>query len=303
MKLFYLIVVFYFAGIETVIPQVGSSAGKDSLVTLRYLCNKQYSDIYKENGDLSYISPRGELAGPVKYIINGRITRTYIILAVPELPVAFAMVPDFTVKVIDDKSSGVRTPNLKLGGTFYFRLSQSVKNYKYATLKFTHHSNGQDGEALNMDGTINTRTGNFSTNYLTVGYNFGNRTKPLNSIYYTLNHYGGFEWHKWFNYEKALTHDYGFTKVLYEFSLRRYVQQKENWRANIGLNYAVNAMTNYDAFAIKKRLNVEASFNYSFPFMNNVFLMAAAGYYGEDPYNIYYRNKYSYLRLGISTGL
>lgn len=303
MKLVCLIVVFYLTGIETVIPQTVNSAARDSLITRRYLRNREYSDIYKENGDLSYISPRGELAGPVKYIINGRVTKTYMILAIPESPVAFAIVPDFTVKVIDEKSSGVRTPSLKLGGTLYFRLSKSVSNYKYATLKFTHHSNGQDGEALNENGTINTHDGNFSTNYLTIGYNSGRKTRALNAVSYSLNHYGGFEWHKWFHYEKALRNDYGFTRVIYDFSLRRYVRQKENWRAEVGLNYAINAMQNYDAFSIKKRLNAEASFNYSFPFMNNVFLMAAMGYYGEDPYNIYYRNKYSYFRLGVSSGL
>nr|WP_232325313.1 hypothetical protein [Pedobacter panaciterrae] len=303
MKLFCLIIAFYFTGINTVISQTVNSEVKDSLVTLRYLYNREYSDIYKENADLSYISPRGELTGPVKYIINGRVTKTYMILAIPESPIAFAIVPDFTVKVIDERSSGVRTPSLKLGGTLYFRLSKSVNNYKYATLKFTHHSNGQDGEALNSDGTINTINGNFSTNYLTIGYNSGTKTRSLNDISYSLNHYGGFEWHKWFNYEKALKNDYGFTRVLYDFSLRRYVKQKENWRADVGVNYAVNAMQEYGAFALKKRLNVESSFNYSFPFMNNVFLMAAVGYYGEDPYNIYYQNKYSYIRLGVSSGL
>jgi len=303
MKLLYLIVVFYFAGIGTVISQAVNSAARDSLITRRYLHNREYSDIYKENGDLSYISPRGELAGPIKYIINGRVTKTYMILAIPELPVAFAMVPDFTVKVIDERSSGVRTPSLKLGGTFYFRLSKSVSNYKYATLKFTHHSNGQDGEALDSAGRINTRNGNFSTNYLTIGYNSGTKTSAVNAVSYSFNHYAGFEWHKWFHYEKALTHDYGFTRIIYDFSLRRYVKKKENWRSDIGLNYAVNAMQNYGALAIKKRLNIEGSFNYSFPFMNNVFLMAAVGYYGEDPYNIYYRNKYSYFRLGVSSGL
>jgi hypothetical protein len=36
--------------------------------------------------------------------------------------------------------------------------------------------------------------------------------------------------------------------------------------------------------------------------MKNAFLMAAVGYYGEDPYNIYFRDQYAFLRFGISTG-
>ena len=73
-------------------------------------------------------------------------------------------------------------------------------------------------------------------------------------------------------------------------------------RINTEFSYAINEIQGYDFLAPKKRLNAEISIHYSFPFMNNVFLMAAAGYYGEDPYNIYFNDKYGYVRFGISTG-
>lgn len=278
-----------------------------ALICLGYLHqgkaqNAEYLSIYKENKEFSYTSPAGEIGAPVKYVINGRLTTSYLLLATEKLPVSFALVPDFTVKVIDERSAGVRTPSLKLGGVFYARIGQSAKDYKYASLKFTHHSNGQDGEALNPDGNINTRNGNFSTNYLTLTYHFGHRNNAAEK-YHTANHDAGLEWHKWFSYEKALENDYGFTRLIYNFSYRRYVLEKENWRLNAGVNYAINKMDTYKIHALKKRLNAETSFHYSFPFMRKAFLMAAAGYYGEDPYNIYYRDKYAYLRFGVSSGL
>lgn len=85
--------------------------------------------------------------------------------------------------------------------------------------------------------------------------------------------------------------------------MRRQVAQRENWRLNAVVSYAINKMDEYKLPALKKRLNAESSFHYSFPFMHHAFLMAAAGYYGEDPYNIYYRNKYGYLRFGVSSAL
>lgn len=266
--------------------------------------NNDFIQLYKENAELSYISPKGEVGAPSKYVINGRMTTTYMLLATEKLPIAFAVVPDFTVRVRDEKSAGVRTPSFRLGGTLFVRLDRSIPDYKYATLKFTHHSNGQDGEALNPDGSINTVNGNFTTNYLTLSYHFGRDVnKQKAKGYYSLNHEAGFEWHKWFSYEKALEHDYGFSRLIYNFSLRNYQPAKEQWRLNAEINYAVNPMTAYQFTAIKKRLNSELSFHYSFPFMNNAYLMMAAGYYGEDPYNIYYRDKYSYLRFGISSGI
>ncbi|MGY4385828.1 hypothetical protein ACVWYN_002876 [Pedobacter sp. UYP24] len=263
----------------------------------------RYLDVYKANRDFSYTSPKGELGSPNKFILNGRLTTSYFLLASPKLPIAFALVPDFTVKVLDQRSAGVRTPSLKIGGILYVKLNQNTSNYRYATLRFTHHSNGQDGDAINTDGSINTATGNFSTNYLTTSYHFGKTIKSKEERSYSLNHDGGIEWHKWFNYEKALENDYGFTRLIYNFSLRKYFKVHENWRLNAGFSYAINKMEIYKITAAKKRLNTEVSYHYSFPFMHKAFLMVAAGYYGEDPYNIYYRDKYGYLRFGVSTNL
>lgn len=288
------------------------------------LTKKSFIHLYKENSELSYTSPLSEIGAPSKYIISGKLTTTYMLLGAPNIPISFAVIPEFTVRVRDEQSAGVRTPSFKLGGTTFIRLNQNEKAYKYAELSFTHHSNGQDGEAINSDGSINTINGNFSTNYLTTSYRFGNfsgltSSKTLSSY----NHRVGLQWNKWFSYEKALEDNYGFTRLLYNLSYRKYALyslgkngkpsrktlekqsksvEKEYLRLNAEFSYAVNKINNFQLLEPKKRLNAEVSAHYSFPFMNNVFLMAAAGYYGEDPYNIYFNDKYSYFRFGISTG-
>ena len=271
--------------------------GQDTDSTLTFL------PIYKSNRELSYTSPKGELGSPVDFVLIGKLTTSYFLYAPKVSRFAFALIPEFTVKVIDERSAGVRTPSLKLGSMFYYQINQDPEHYRYASLRFTHHSNGQDGEAIGADGSINTRTGNFSTNFLTASYHFGNTKLKAKVISYQLNHEIGLEWHRWFDYEKALENDYGFTRLNYNLSLRRHAGQRENWRLNAVVSYAINKMDEYKLPALKKRLNAESSFHYSFPFMHHAFLMAAAGYYGEDPYNIYYRNKYGYLRFGVSSAL
>ena len=297
----------------------------DSLKEHRGNINLAYTALYKENSAMSYTSPLGELGAPSGYVINGKLTTTYMVFGPRSLPVAFSINPDFTVRVRTDRSAGVRTPSFRLGGTFYARLTPNINRYRYVELGFTHHSNGQDGDAVLPDGSINTKTGNFNTNYLTMAYRFGNFTspKPPSGIYYSYNHTIGFEWHKWFNYEPALIGDYGFTRLNYDFSFRVYQTytgkngawrkvnadqqlekvslEKETWRFNGVLSYAVNKLVNYNYFDPKKRLNAEVSANYSLPFMQNVFVMASFGYYGEDPYNIYFKDKYAYMRFGLSS--
>jgi hypothetical protein len=261
-----------------------------------------FLSIYKANRELSYTSPKGEIGSPVKFVLTGKVTTSNFLYSRKTSRLAFALIPDFTVKVIDERSAGVRTPSLKLGGIFYYQINNKTEDYQYASLRFTHHSNGQDGEALNSDGSLNTRTGNFSTNFLVASYHFGH-SHSHSSILNQINHEIGFEWHRWFDYEKALENDYGFTRVNYIISNRRFVDAQEKWRLNGTISYALNKMVDYKLPAIKKRLNAESSFHYRLPFMHKSFIMLALGYYGEDPYNIYYRNKYSYLRFGVSSAL
>ena len=289
---------------------------QDSLIIQREVANKQYVSLYKENSDFSYTSPAGELGAPSKYVINGRLTTTYMLLGSYKSPIAFAIIPDFTVRVRNEFSAGVRTPSYRLGFAAYARLNTNPENYKYAEMAFTHHSNGQDQEAINPDGTVNTLTGNFNTNYLTASYRFG-RLIPgrTDENYYSVNHRVGLQWHKFFRYEPALDLGFGFTRIVYNFSLRKYDDiekkarnkanvktEKETWRLNSELSYAVNKIPSKNLMNLQKRLNAEVNFNYSFPFMNNVFLMAAVGYYGEDNYNIYFQDHYGYLRFGFSSG-
>ncbi|MET0570252.1 MAG: hypothetical protein ABWZ79_02405 [Pedobacter agri] len=129
---------------------------QDSLVIKREYANKQYVNLYKENADFAYTSPYGELGAPSKYVINGRLTTTYMLLGSYKSPVAFSIIPDFTVRVRNEFSAGVRTPSYRLGFAVYGRLNKNPEDYKYAELAFTHHSNGQDQNAIYQDGSVNT---------------------------------------------------------------------------------------------------------------------------------------------------
>lgn len=303
---------------------VAQEKGEDSLIDKRIQANAAYTNLYKENGDLSYTSPKGDIGAPTGYVINGKLTSIFMVYAPANFPIAFSLTPDYRVRVREERSAGVRTPSFRFGGTLYVRLTADTKNYKYAQLSFTHHSNGQDEDAVLPDGNINTKTGNFNTNYLTASYVFGKFTNPVGpSRYFSFNHKVELEWHKWFNYESALIGDYGFTRLNYDFSFRVYQTynatkkgfrkvnstnelskgnvEKEQWRFNAQVSYAINKYDSQNFFNPKRRLNVEASANYSLPFMQNVFIMAAFGYYGEDPYNIYFKDKYAYMRFGLSS--
>ena len=272
----------------------------------------EYINLYQENHAFSYTSPYSEIGAPSKYIISGKLTTQYMLVAKEHSKFAVSIIPDFTVRVRKEQSAGVRTPDFKLGAAAYYGITNKVKSYNYIQFDFTHHSNGQDGEATNTDGSINTYNGNFSTNFLKIGFHNGfTPSQPKGKNYIAYHQYLELKWNKWFAYEKALENNYGFTRLNYGFSARKYGffktakninKEKEYLRLNADFSYAINQINNSPITQIKKRLNTEITANYSLNFMRNTFLMATAGYYGEDPYNIYFSDQYAFLRFGISTG-
>ena len=272
----------------------------------------EFINLYQENHAFSYTSPYSEIGAPSKYIISGKLTTQYMLLAKEHSKFALSIIPDFTVRVRKEQSAGVRTPDFKLGTAAYYGINNKPNSYNYIQFDFTHHSNGQDAEATNTDGSINTYNGNFSTNYLKIGFHNGfTPPHPKGKNYIAYHQYAELKWNKWFAYEKALENNYGFTRINYGISARKYGfyktskninKEKEYLRLNADFSYAINQINNSAITQIKRRLNTEITANYSLNFMRNTFLMATAGYYGEDPYNIYFKDQYAFLRFGIATG-
>jgi hypothetical protein len=294
----------------------------------RYL-NLRYVDFYRQNHPLSYIAPLGELGAKNKYIFTSRLSTSFMILGTKGSRLAIALVPDFTIRMLDMKSKPVYTPDFRIGGAFYYRLNRNENNYKYATLGFMHHSNGQDTTHRPIVGTLNYKDWDFSTNYIYGRYNWGKVEMDSNIIRSSINHQLEFKSNGLFDSDDVIKGDYGFTRLGYSFSYRTYSYfydlftsddknnskrapsreddqkgwlNKERLRWNLEVSYAINKYDNYNFLAVKRRLNIETTAYYSPSWMRQTAFMLAAGYYGEDPYNIYFKDKYAWVRFGIAVG-
>ncbi|TBO40133.1 hypothetical protein [Pedobacter kyonggii] len=294
----------------------------------RYL-NLRYIDFYRQNHPLSYIAPLGELGAKNKYVFTSRLSTSFMILGTKGSRLAIALVPDFTIRMLDIKSKPVYTPDFRIGAAIYYRLNRDENNYKYATLGFMHHSNGQDTIQRQVVGTLNYKDWDFSTNYIYGRYNWGRIELDSNVIRSSINHQLEFKSNGLFDSDDVIKGDYGFTRIGYSFSYRTYSYfydlltkddkdnnkrhpsreddqkgwlNKERFRWNLETSYAINKYNNYNLFAVKRRLNIEATAYYSPFWMRQTAFMLAAGYYGEDPYNIYFKDKYAWVRLGVAVG-
>ncbi len=151
----------------------GSAATPLTQVDSARFRNHRYNEFFRGNRDFSYLSPGGELGAPSKYVINGELIASYFLLASPKTRLSVAVTQRFMARTRTDRSSPIRTPSFRLGTQVFYRLSANVTSYQYLEAQFFHHSNGQDGAVFRPNGTYNTETGDFSTNYLQATYNWG----------------------------------------------------------------------------------------------------------------------------------
>ncbi|MEZ0539308.1 hypothetical protein [Fibrella arboris] len=268
--------------------------------------NHRYNEFFRSNRDFSYIAPNGELGAPSQYVINGELIASYFLLDTPKSRFSLAVTQRFMARTRTDRSSPIRTPSFRLGTQVFYRLSTNVTHYKYLEAQFFHHSNGQDGPVFRPNGTINTETGDFSTNYLQATYNWGTHTR--HGTYYNL----GYRWHApLFTHSEGLAGHYGFGRLVGQATVKLLARsaddpstsvQTERFRLSLQASYAVNNLAGWGVAAAQRRLNVELSAWYIPAFSRDTGIFATAGYYGEDPYNIYFNDRYTFIRFGIAAG-
>ena len=143
-----------------------------------------YSEKYILNsdpGDLTFFDqkhPHGRQLLLVSNIVP------YFALTRRRSPLYFVINPTVRVRMFyNELSWPIRTPSFNIGGLLFFNPFQhDIDHYQYFSAGAYHHSNGQDGSALNDDGSVNLKTGNFVTNYIVLNFFKGHHRDEINSF-------------------------------------------------------------------------------------------------------------------------
>jgi hypothetical protein len=214
------------------------------------------------------------------------------------------------------------------GGTIYAPLkftSDDDKDILFSSLSVFHHSNGQDHPEFKTNGEINTYNGNFSTNYIEPAFHFRSRRAVATGEKGTtcngqlpgyIDVYGRVGGQLHFLTTPNLRSSYGNTRIniqLGQIWVKSYSERidkvevgeecflKETDRFVLNSTLITGPRTRgLDKF--KKRLNLEGNYYKRIPTSPNAAVFASAGYYGSDPYNIYFENSYFYFRFGLALG-
>lgn len=259
----------------------------------------------------SYISALGGIGNIEPLIFEGDIVPYFMVNKSPRWGIELS--PRFILRMYNEKSLPVRTPSFIPRATIFYRVS--VKNDKgegiFTYFSWCHHSNGQSDNFYNADSTtINTKSGNFSTNYIEGGMFFSHPDKrfPKAVINYmklsVLYHY---------HQAPELRPLYGrlrfFTDFQSSFNLSKALRIFGNTSKNstdhnailsqsIRIGLIAGNITNVSTFDTK-RLIFKYTISFKPSFLNDVTIFAQY-YYGQDYYNIYFNRTLKLLRFGLA---
>lgn len=216
------------------------------------------------------------------------------------------LTPQIILRMYQEESFPVRTPSYIPQLTVYYALD-GLPPYSQVNFfgRLVHHSNGQEGESFLENGDINHLTGNFSTNYLELGFiktNYNPRFKAMqffsSSIEY---HPPGFpaaelnglfstlRWHSSFSVFKLYGRGDTDKKSKSQFSIKGKI------------SILFGDVSNWKSFD-RKRLETSLTIAYYPPPLEDIGLFVSI-YRGRDYYNIYFDKQLSLISFGFVTEL
>ncbi|MCK9452652.1 MAG: hypothetical protein M0Q90_13240 [Bacteroidales bacterium] len=222
--------------------------------------------------------------------------------------------PAIKLRMYGVESLPIRTPSYNPYLSFYHQVIFTHKETPYMVYVFltlAHHSNGQDGDFYLSDGEINTKTGNFSTNYFEFGIFFNRQLLPFaNTTEYLKT---SLEIHPGLDMNEELSGRYGNYRwhnrlKIYRMDWRKLRKNFDDGQphstkipvlsAVFETNWIFGERSGAKATDISERLSFMAKLAYKPPKVSDVSFFVKL-YTGEDYYNIYFTRRISYFQFGI----
>jgi len=293
--------------------------------TYRKDIRKEFSMLCIANSEISDIT-FGDLFHPDgrTYALNANIVPNFYITPLHWKFVNLAT-PTVRIRIISSQHSApVRTPSFNPGGWTFFNLrnNRNLDIFRYFAFGFFHHSNGQDGVAINPNGSVNLDDGNFSDNYINFDFHFGKQfTQPNSSARnfakIGLELHGGIvgigDEPLFRNMIGNYRINFRLGRTSYSRDLLNFFRNTENdsvklkdaerfrllLEGTVILDKMKAAVTN-KAATWNQYFNLELKFYYNIPQTENIELFFSTGYMGHDHYNVYFWQPFPFVRLGLA---
>jgi hypothetical protein len=280
---------------------------------------QSFSRHVSANSEVGYFTFLGGVGNIESLWFEGLLAPSYSLRIHEDAKWGVVLVPKIVFRMYRQDSQPVNAPSYMPQISFYYQMNEPTNNFNnllYVFGRFVHHSNGQDDEFYNVDGTLNTISGDFSTNYFEIGAFLTKLLVPrLNATEFYRTSlefhpdflqydpleglYGNLRWHNDIQLFKITTRSLRsiFTG---EDDRQSYKTRSKHpkMRARINTTLIFGEMKDISAFNISRRLCVSATLSYHPDMLRDVRIFTQY-YYGQDYYNMQFQNTINVLRFGL----
>jgi hypothetical protein len=210
--------------------------------------------------------------------------------------------PQIIFRMFDTRSVPIRTPSYMPQFTLYYLFNDKESVRRLSVFgRLAHHSNGQDGATFLDDGEINLKSGDFSTNYLELGFlDIGNFSHTDNTYKFFKS---SIEIHSYVKKLESIYSRYRWNSAFSIFKLQKKNQipamKKTTFSFRGETTWMFGKLNDWGDFSLS-RLNLCLTIFYHPGFLED-FGLFAQFYNGSDYYNIYFNRRLDVLRFGIMT--
>jgi len=213
--------------------------------------------------------------------------------------------PVIYIRMYNEYSFPVRTPSYMPQITFYRMIGdENKRSLNYLFLNLVHHSNGQDDDFFNEDGSINTLSGDFSTDFLEVGAFFTQQLVPFSNTreYFKTS----IEYHPDITRAKDLEGRYSFLRWNNSFRVFRFFGSAESLKfektpriqSTLKTTWMFGDINDSGFFDIGERFNISFTIAYRPRVLSDVSFFANF-YSGKDYYNMQFDRRLTVFRFGL----
>lgn len=214
------------------------------------------------------------------------------------------LTPQIIIRMYQERSYPVRTPSYMPQVTVYYLFDGNKDTHTFSIFgRLAHHSNGQDNDFLLENGSVNLKSGDFSTNYFETGFITTKSCSRLNAFQFFKT---SIEVHPkgWIEKElEGIYSKYRWHTAFSMFKLPTKGGQTTKKKATISLKGEATWMfgdfNNWNAGSLN-RLNLKLAFYYHPNFLEDIGLFVQL-YHGMDYYNMYFNHKLNIIRFGLMT--
>jgi len=256
--------------------------------------------IAQVNQGNSYITFPTDIGNMEPLIFEANLIPNFVLRENSTSKLMGVLTPQIIIRMYNEYSFPVKTPSYRPQVTLYYSFQENNEYKKILFGKLAHHSNGQNDSLILSNGTLNTDSGDFSTDFMEAGYIYTNLSRKKNAVRFFKT---SLEFHPENSTHRSLNDTYQRWRWHNDFSAFKIPLNDRHGKARMSMDLKttifLGEIKDTPTFSTD-RFQMSVTYSYYPKFLEDIGFFVQF-YQGKDFYNVYYNHDRTMLRFGLMT--